>query len=491
MHSKNILIIAAFFIFPTHPLHAQTFQDFLNRVFPAPPEQRQAMVDSFMNTAKNFPYLEQDTLAHFIYRGEASRAAVAGDFNSWNPDAASMQHVPSTDFWFRNETFEPDARLDYKFVIDGNTWILDPLNPNTISGGFGPNSELSMPGYVPPPEIEFYPDIPHGTLQDTTFSSTSLGNSRKIQIYLPPGYNTSARRYPLILFHDGLEYISLAKANNVFDYLIQQQRIEPVLAVFVPPVNRSREYAGNLKPQFTAFIVDELLPWVDRRFRTRTGMHSRATLGASNGGNIALWLGLQHPEVFGHIAAQSSNVEAAIARGFQNRPKSEQQFYLDIGTYDIPLLIPRVKTFVPVLQAKGYPVIFREFHEGHSWGNWRAHLDDVLELFFPPQPTGIGEKEKPVPAGFALLGNYPNPFHPNTRLRYRLGETAHIRIEVFDILGHAITTLIDRETPAGEHSIAWDGRRTNGQTMPSGIYLYQIHLNGRPLQTGRMVLLRE
>jgi enterochelin esterase family protein len=168
------------------------------------------------------------------------------------------------------------------------------------------------------------------------------------RIYLPPDYATSSRHYPVILFHDGLEYVSLASANNVLDYLIHHQRIAPLMAVFVPPVHRTPEYAGDLKPQFTAFIVQELLPWLDRRFRTRPDAQSRATLGASNGGNIALWLGLQHPEVFGHIAAQSSNVEPAIATGFQNRPVAEQQFYLDIGTYDIPILIPRVKNFLPI-----------------------------------------------------------------------------------------------------------------------------------------------
>ncbi len=282
--------------------------------------------------------------------------------------------------------FERDARLDYKFIINGSTWILDPLNPHKVSGGYGPNSELRMPDYVMPPEIENRPEIPPGKVLTTTFQSAQLGNSRTIRIYTPPGYETNTDSLGLILFHDGLEYLPLASAQNVLDNLIADQKIMPVIAIFVPPVKRTEEYAGGLQMKFTAFIVSELMPWVDQNYRTHRNPDFRATLGASNGGNIALWLGLNHPEQFGNIAAQSSYVQPSIFTRFENETKKNLRIYLDIGTYDIPLLVPMVRDFEKIIAAKGYPYHYLAFHEGHSWGNWRAHLDDALTFFFQPVP---------------------------------------------------------------------------------------------------------
>jgi len=155
----------------------------------------------------------------------------------------------------------------------------------------------------------------------------------------------------------------------VLDYLIGQQRIQPVIAVFVPPVNRTEEYAGRLKSRFTSFIIDEVLTWLDAAYRTRRSPASRATLGASNGGNIALWIGLTHPDVFGNVAAQSSNVESAVSEGFARQPHLNLKIYLDLGTYDMPEVIPLVRNLKTIIAAKGRDLVYQEFHEGHSWGN--------------------------------------------------------------------------------------------------------------------------
>ena len=73
----------------------------------------------------------------------SSTITAAGDFNDWSTDADAMQNVEGTDFYYLTKKFESDARLDYKFVIDGSNWILDPLNPNKVTGGYGANGEDS------------------------------------------------------------------------------------------------------------------------------------------------------------------------------------------------------------------------------------------------------------------------------------------------------------------------------------------------------------
>jgi len=471
-------------------LHAQTFQAFVARVSNAPAPQRSAIVDSFMNAVGTFPYREQDTLCHFIYRGNINRANVPGDANGWNGNAFPMTRLSTTDLWHHTHTFEADARLDYKFLLNGGNWILDPRNPHQVSGGLGPNSELRMPSYVLAPEIESYPNIPHGALRDTSFFSTNLNNGRTIRVYTPPFYSTTTVRYPVVLFHDGLEYLTLAKANNVLDYLIAQQHIEPVLAVFIPPSQQRRaEYATTLQNQFTAFIAQEVMPWVDRRYRTRIDPASRAVLGSSDGGNISLWLGYQHPEIFGNVAALSSNVESNVSSGYQNNARLNLKLYLDMGTYDLAVLITRINAFLPILNAKGYTFQYLEWHEGHSWGNWRAHLDNALEYFFPGPASSVADKSVP-PQGFHLTQNHPNPFQQSTTINYLVERPARIQISIYNLLGQAVLELLDQNQTPGNYAVTWNGENGAGVLQPSGIYFYRVQVDERTAATRRIVLMR-
>ncbi len=467
---------------------AQTFADFLNRVWSLPDSQKYSAVDSFMNAVPAFPFTEQDSLAHFLFRGNANGINVPGDANYWNTGAFPMTRISGTDLWYHSEIFEPDARLDYKFLLNGNSWILDPLNPQQVSGGYGPNSELQMPFYVPPPEIHYYPGIPHGRLQDTLFYSSIMGNSRTIRIYLPPDYSTRPDSFPVILFHDGLEYLSLASVQNILDFLISQQRIKPVIGVFVPPVNRTEEYAGSLKNAFSRFIVEEVLVWVDGKFRTRKNAEARATLGASNGGNIALWLGLHYPQVFSKIAGQSSNVEDSIADGFSDGPQLNLRFYLDVGTYDISLILNRVKNLETILNNRGYNYTCRIYHEGHSWGNWRAHVDNAMEMFFPGIASSIQER-KAGSRTFIMTPAYPNPFNSTTKISYMLWQPAEVKIAVYNIYGQLIRTLHNAIENPGEHSVVWNGTREDQQPVASGIYIVVMQSpESRDLQ--KLILIR-
>ncbi|MDH4068853.1 MAG: alpha/beta hydrolase-fold protein [Ignavibacteria bacterium] len=463
---------------------SQSFQDFLDSVNEAPDSLQTAIVDSFVTAQPVSPVLEFDSLAHFYYRGAATSVSVPGDASLWNPASVPMTRLATTTFWYRTEVYESDARLDYKYVLNGSTWILDPRNPNTVQGGFGPNSELRMPEFIHPPEIAYYPSIPHGSLRDSTFFSSNLGNSRTIRIYTPPGYGSPLDSFPMVLFHDGLEYTSLASAANVLDYLIDEGRIEPVIAVFVPPVNRTDEYAGSLQDEFTLFLVDELMPWLETHWRIKAGPENRATLGASNGGNIALWLGMNHPEVFGNVAAHSSNIQSSISDGFANGPLLDLRLYMDLGTYDIPLLITLVRDFIPILESRGYVHTYQELHDGHSWGNWRGHIDDALEMFFPG-PVLSAPGEGSVPRQFRLDQNYPNPFNPSTEIRFEVPPgRGEVSLLIFDLLGRSIATLVDESLDPGIYSRTW-----HADGVASGAYFYRLVAGGFG-ETRKMLLVR-
>jgi len=462
--------------------YSQNFQAFLNRVYSVPIEAKAAIVDSFLAVQESFPVIEKDSIVYFIYTGEASSVTIPSDANQWDTNVDRMSRIYGTNLWYLTKQFEPDARLDYKFVINSSNWILDPRNPNTCLGGFGPNSELRMPAYRFPTEINYRPDIPHGTFFDTTFYSRNLQNSRQIRVYLPPGYPQISDSFGVVIFHDGLEFVNLAFANNVLDYLFWQKSIEPIIAIFIPPVNRTAEYAGNLRGKFTDFIGTEVLPWIFKKYPIYTNPAWHVTIGASNGGNISLWLAVSHPEWFGKVAAFSSNVQTDISSLLATSPKLPVQFYLDLGTYDIALLIPLVRNFKSLLDERGYSITYHEWHEGHSWGNWRAHVDEVLKLFFG-KANEVESNKNPVVSDWRV-SHYPNPFNSRVTFNIALPAPGRIILRVYNLQGREVANISSQAVQPGTYQIEW-----RPQTLGSGLYFYQITY-GNLRWNGKLLYLR-
>jgi len=422
-----------FFILMGLTVKSQSFNQFTTRLLSLPEGQRQAIADSFLTANPTAPHLESDTICNFYFAGSSQSVSIAGDFTSWDPTTHPMTKIPGTTFWYLTRFFPADTRADYKIVKNGSSWILDPRNPWQSMGGFGPNSELRMPQYNRPVCVDYIQNIPHGSFVDTTFYSTYLGNSRSIRVYLPAGYPAGNQRYPVVYFHDGLEYVTLGKANNTLDYLIQNQIIRPVIGVFVPPVNRTDEYAGGLQDEFTDFFTDELVPWVDSRFNTIPEAASRATLGASNGGNIALWLMASHPEMIAKTVAHSSNVENNILNTFQSLTPQGLRTYLDMGTYDLEILKGRVDALKLVLNERDFDYVFYPVNDGHSWANWRDHLKDALIYLFPAT-QGIYDPIKAPLNGLIR----PNPVRGEVTVEVENQSDSKGQIRLFDVNGQMI-----------------------------------------------------
>lgn len=229
-----------------------------------------------------------------------------------------------------------NARLDYKFVVNGSTWILDPENPNRVSGGFGPNSELAMPEYIQPWEIKYNPGINHGSVIYRTIYSMQTASNYQLQIYLPFGYDT-LKTYPTVYFQDGGEYVSLGSAVNVIDNLIDSAKIEDVIAVFVTPNNRNDEYAGSKRNQYRLFFVNEFVPYIDSNFSTIKNPSGRLVLSDSFGANISALISYNHPDVFGNCGLHSG---AFWTNGYEaynlivNCPVKNIKFCSVLGTYE-------------------------------------------------------------------------------------------------------------------------------------------------------------
>jgi len=117
--------------------------------------------------------------------------------------------------------------------------------------------------------------------------------------------------------------------------------------------------------------------------------------------------------------------------------------------------------------------------------------DSTYQADFVQGTVGVEGGTPATPAGRALLSNYPNPFNPETRIRWRLppGFTASAVLRVFNLLGEELRAFW---IPAGrrEGELRWDGRDTRGKDVPGGIYLTQLESEGRPMAVDRMLLLR-
>ncbi len=91
--------------------------------------------------------------------------------------------------------------------------------------------------------------------------------------------------------------------------------------------------------------------------------------------------------------------------------------------------------------------------------------------------TDIKMIDNTVPQSYTLDQNFPNPFNPTTTIRFTLPKEGNVRIDIFDITGRLVTTLVNSNKAVGTYSVTWDGRNSNGQAVGSGIYLYRIHSN--------------
>jgi len=104
-------------------------------------------------------------------------------------------------------------------------------------------------------------------------------------------------------------------------------------------------------------------------------------------------------------------------------------------------------------------------------------------------PVSADDYLSNLPASFSLSQNYPNPFNPDTKIDFALPSPQIVRLEIFDILGRKIKTLIDKRLDAGYHSIQWNGTADDDDQILSGIYFYRLSA-GDHIESRKMILMK-
>jgi enterochelin esterase family protein len=225
--------------------------------------------------------------------------------------------------------------------------------------------------------------------------SDILGNVRYIGIYTPPGYDPEGAPYALLIFMDGIAYVSIdfVPTPTILDNLLSENAIPPVIALFVDHVidGQDRRMVELLcNKDFNRFLVDELLPQVRGQVNITNDPAETIIVGSSAGGLAATFAAYEFPEVVGNVISQTGayrlggpgRPECWLIRQFVKSERLPLKFYLDVGLFEDKgqgiSSLRVVRHMRDVLEAKGYPVAYAEHSGGHDYVVWRQTLVDGL-----------------------------------------------------------------------------------------------------------------
>jgi enterochelin esterase family protein len=352
-------------------------------------------IDAFIATTE-FPLVDGNNIT-FVYRGPAEsvnlRCWISG-FSAAQP----FQQLQGTDLWAVTIELPPGSRIEYKIelIVGGNhSLIIDPLNPVIAHDPFGANSVCQGAGYERPEWTLPDPGARPGSVEEQQVRSKAFGDTRDVQVYLPARFRRK-RRYPLLIVHDGADYVRFADLITVLDNLIQYLEIPPLIVAMTQSPDRLKEYGAS--DRHAKYIGNELLPFMTRKYPLIDEPRARGLMGASFGGVAALHAAWKSPGVFDRLLLQSGSfafsdlgrhergpVFDSVVRfmnEFRENPgQPAGKIYMNCGIYES--LIYENRSLVPRLQQQGIEVLFEEARDAHNWENWRDRLRSGLTWLFP------------------------------------------------------------------------------------------------------------
>ncbi len=279
--------------------------------------------------------------------------------------------------------FEPEI-YSYSFVVDGVATV-DPLNPVIKIGTITAQSLLDVPG--DPPLFFNERPVPRGTIHLHRYDSESLGTTRGLNVYTPPGYFRESRTaYPVFyLLHGAGDnergWSTIGRAGIILDNLIAENKAVPMIVVMPDGHAPQRE---GLENAFREDLVKDIIPYVEARYRIKTGPESRALAGLSMGGFQTLDIGLAHQDLFGWIGVFSAGVrdgyEKTHGTFLDSANANLRLFWIGIGKTDF--LLERNDNLLKLLREREVKHMFRLSEGGHTWKNWRSYLHEFAQLLF-------------------------------------------------------------------------------------------------------------
>jgi enterochelin esterase family protein len=280
----------------------------------------------------------------------------------------------------------------YFFTLDGIN-IADPVNPRIKLRTRTSASLVEVPG--DPPPVWQTQDVPHGSVDWNWQHSAVYNDTHEFLVYLPPGYQKGNTRYPVLYLVHGagdtaVGWTMAGGANVILDNLIAQKKAIPMIVVM--PFNGGTPAVPPTAPggasAFEEYMLKELMPFVDAKYRIAPGRKNRAMAGLSAGGAATYNVGLKHLEVFSQFglfsAAGGGGDFAARYPQLAADPKGTNArldvLWIGCGQQD-PLDKP-AKDLDAALTRLQIKHTFMDREGGHVWPVWRWCLSQFAPLLF-------------------------------------------------------------------------------------------------------------
>lgn len=296
----------------------------------------------------------------------------------------------------------------YNFIIDGVS-VIDPANPKAMRDGTRYASTLIVPGDGS--ELFQVNDVPHGSIDKVWYNSTSLGLTRRMYVYTPPGYEDSKEKYPVLyLLHGGGgdedAWTSLGRANYILDNLIAMGKAVPMIVVMTNGNPDQKAAITETAPEpsdnnliiatdkFPVSLVNDVIPYVESHYRVNANSGSRAIAGLSMGCLHTQIAALNNPTMFKYMGLFSLGLHpddnnlkeimkpliAAYDKNLETLKKNYKLFYIGCGTEDF--VYDGVQILRKKLDDNNFKYLYNETGGGHTWANWRTYLSDFAPRLF-------------------------------------------------------------------------------------------------------------
>jgi enterochelin esterase-like enzyme len=306
----------------------------------------------------------------------------------------------------------PDV-YNYQFRADGVV-AMDPVNP-AVKLGFGAFPPASM-FQIPGDDFADARDVPHGSVRIETYHSKTMGVPRTLWIYTPPGYDRGTTRYPVLYLLHGAgniesSWMLTGRANYILDNLIAAGKAKPM--IIVNPLGYVRQ-GVNLAPEkpvaqpaapagapggggggfggpgggmFGKDVIDDVIPFIEAKFRTLKDPANRAIGGLSMGGGHTVQISFANPKLFGYVVVMSAgagnNPEQAYPEFFKSADAINKQWkLLWIGAGKDDFALPGAKGLDEALTKANIKHTFKITEGRHEWVIWRHHLFEVAPQLF-------------------------------------------------------------------------------------------------------------
>lgn len=356
------------------------------------------------------PEIDKESRITFrLYAPEAKTVKLAGN---WMSDFGSQLEMMRNDTGMYQLTIEPlpSEMYTYSYFVDGVKTI-DPNNAILVRDGIRNESMFLMPGEKA--NLYGVNDVPHGTLEKVWYPSPSLGMTRRMYVYTPPGYTNSGEKLPVFyLLHGGGgdedAWTTLGRAPQILDNLIASGKASPMIVVMTngnpgdvaaPGAAPSKKVVeGQMNPgnmgsgRFEESLVKDVIPFIEKNYRVTAHKDNRAVAGLSMGGMQTLYLTNNHPEIFSYFGVMSMGLVDMSRFGVKSNPEERlngleklkasnpKLYWIGVGKEDF--LFQSAQDLRKFLDANKFPYEYHESDGGHTWTNWRIYLSELAPKLF-------------------------------------------------------------------------------------------------------------